>query len=291
MLLFPKNSIILNKPAFMNKRWLFLFLLLLGLQINEANSVYAQKNEYQLLKFFPVQKGKFINTDDLGNVYIGTTQGNLIKLNNEGDSVSSFNKVSYGQLKNVDASNPLKILLFYEQYGKIIILDKMMSIKAELDLRRMGYSNVTAAGISADGNIWIYNETDAELIKVNEQQQVILKSNDLRQETLTVPQPSILLEKEGLVYLCDENQGIYILNRQGRFIQLLPFEQVENIQIIDRQMVLFLNKKFVLYNQKTFKEQEIPLPSVESSIIDVRIERGRLFVLTDKALDIFYTLN
>lgn len=275
----------------MNKKWLFLFMFLLGLQFNEATAGYAQKNEYQLLKSFPLQNGKFINTDDLGNVYVGTSQGNLIKLNSEGDSISSFNKVSYGQLKSVDATNPLKILLFYEQYGKIIILDKMMSVKAELDLRRMGYSNVTAAGLSTDGNIWIYNETDAQLIKVNEQQQVILKSNDLRQETLTVPQPSILLEKEGLVYLCDENQGIYVLNRQGRFIQLLPFEQVDNIQIIEQQMILFSNKKFVLYNQKTFKEKEVPLPSVESSIKDVRIERGRLFVLTDRGLDIFYTLN
>src|SRR5690606_14647956 len=119
---------------------------------------------------------------------------------------------------------------------------------------------VRATGISTDGNIWIYNESNAKLLKINEQLQKISESNDLRQETKTVPQIQSLLEEDGVVYLCDTVNGLYTFNRFSAFLNIIPFKGILKIQVIDDQVVFLKNKHLFVYNKQTFLEREIELP-------------------------------
>src|SRR5690606_24463621 len=149
---------------------------------------------------------------------------------------------------------------------------------------------VTAAASSADGNIWIYSASEARLIKINDLQQIVSKSNDLRQETQTVPKITSIIEKDALVYLCDITIGIYILDSYGRFLNILPFTGVKHIQIFDDQILYLKDQSLHIYNKRNFKESKMDLPETEN-LLDARIERGYLYLLFPNRLDIFYTTN
>lgn len=264
----------------------FTFLLpLICLTLN----LQAQ-TKLKLAKSIPIDKAQLFTTDQFGNAFIVNGQNNLIRYAVNGDSLRGVSTISNGDIQWIDATNPLRILLFYPQYSTISILDKMLSVKSEIALKKLSLFQVTAAATSADGNIWVYNEGDAKLIKINDLQQVVSQSNDLRQETQTVPQISSIVEDEAIVYLCDSTNGIYTFDNYGRFLNILPFLGVKRIQIIDDQ-ILFLKENYIhIYNKRSFKESKMELPNIEN-LLDARLERNYLFMLYQNRLDIFYTDN
>lgn len=262
-----------------------LFLLLLNFF---ACSFLQAQTDYHFKNSIPFEAAQFLSSDEFGNAYIVTGDQTLWKYQPDKDSTLSFNRISFGELKSLDASNPLRLLLFYQKFSKIVVLDNMLSPKREIELKKMNLWNVAAMGHSADGNIWVYDESEAKLFKINDLQQKVIQSNDLRQESNTVPSPQSLVEKEGIVYLCDSLNGIYTFDRQGRFLNLLPLRGIQKLQVIDDQIIFFKEGQLFVYQKKTFQLNRIQLPEV-SDVLDVRVERERLFLLFSDRLDIFYT--
>src|SRR5882757_5489675 len=83
--------------------------------------------------------------DNLGNIYVLSKDNRLKKLSPQGDSLAVFNDVRrYGQIASVDATNPLKILVFYREFTTIIELDRFLNIVNIIDLRKLNILQVKA---------------------------------------------------------------------------------------------------------------------------------------------------
>ncbi|MFM2362064.1 MAG: hypothetical protein RLZZ316_966, partial [Bacteroidota bacterium] len=88
-------------------------------------------------------------TDNLGNIYLLSTNNQLKKLNPNGDSVAVFNDVRrFGKLYQIDASNPLKLLLYYKDFSTVVALDRFLNIRNTIDLRRLKLYQVKTIGQS-----------------------------------------------------------------------------------------------------------------------------------------------
>src|SRR5690242_21647545 len=73
-------------------------------------------------------KGDIVSftVDNLDNIYILNSRNQVKKLNANGDSVAVYNDVKkYGNASLVDASNPLKVLMYYKDFGTIVALDRL----------------------------------------------------------------------------------------------------------------------------------------------------------------------
>jgi hypothetical protein len=81
---------------------------------------------------FPLEKkyeGGIVDftVDNLGNIYLLYKTDQLKKIGPAGDSIAMFNAVrKYGQLYSMDVTNPLKILLYYKDFGTVVALDRFM---------------------------------------------------------------------------------------------------------------------------------------------------------------------
>ena len=107
--------------------------------------------------------------DNLGNVYVLTPAGLLIKLNNKGDSLNVFNDVRrYGTVYAIDVTNPMKVLLYYKDFSTVVMLDRYLSRINMIDLRKSGIFQAKAMGLSYDNNVWIFDEQSAKLKKIDE---------------------------------------------------------------------------------------------------------------------------
>ena len=119
--------------------------------------------------------------DNLDNVYVLTSTDQLKKYNANGDSVAVFNNVKkFGKVSTVDVSNPLKVLLYYKDFSTIVVLDRLLTVRNTIDLRQQNIYQVNAIGQSYDNNIWLYDEQNSKLKKIDESGKVLLETPDFQ---------------------------------------------------------------------------------------------------------------
>src|SRR5690606_41726711 len=95
------------------------------------------------------------------NCHIMVEDNSLEKYNEHGDSTTHYRSIQHGPIASITARNPLKILLFYPDFSKLIILDRMLSVKTEIDLRRSGMMRARAYALSQSVQI---GELDEQLM-------------------------------------------------------------------------------------------------------------------------------
>lgn len=263
----------------MNRLYPILLLLLCCLAAGKAPA-------QELIRSIPAGKARLISTDELGNVYLVRSDNGLVRYSPEGDSTGNFRSIQNGELQWIDATNPLRVLLYYPAFSKVVLLDRMLSVKNELDLRKLNIFNAPAVGMSADGRIWVYDYVNARLKKIDDQLNVTNTSNDMRQESQTVPDPTCLLERDTRVYLCDSTQGVYTFDRFASYGNTLELKGIAQVQAFGTQLVYREGHTLKAYDLKTLSLREVALPATDD-LLQARIERDRLYLLFTDRLDIY----
>ena len=119
--------------------------------------------------------------DNLDNIYLITTGNQLKKININGDSNGVFNEVrKYGTLFSIDASNPLKIVLNYKDFSTIAELDRLLNVLNIIDLRKQGIFNVNTIAASYDNNMWLFDEGESKLKKIDDNGNELSETVDFR---------------------------------------------------------------------------------------------------------------
>src|SRR6185312_13644967 len=131
--------------------------------------------------------------------YVLSKDSRLKKINDAGDSLAVFNDVRrYGMISYMDVTNPLKILLYFQEYGTIVMLDRFLNNINSIDLRKFNLFQVKSIGLAYDNNVWIYDELEGKLKKIADDGSLISETTDIRQMTDSVPDPDRLTDQGGL---------------------------------------------------------------------------------------------
>src|SRR5690606_29913896 len=190
----------------------------------------------------------------------------------------------------VDASNPLRILLYYPAFSKLVFLAQTLNLKNELDLPRQNTFNAAAAAASADGFLWIFDPFRVTLKKLDGQLSLIVESNEIRQETGTVPNPSFLTERNQKVFLCDSTQGIFTFDRYGNYLNRLSITGVNYLQVFGNQLVYRIADTLFSYDFQKVLTHSIPIPQIGTPVIQAAINRNILYVLYSNRM-VYYLLQ
>ena len=260
----------------------FFFFILLLLSVFPALS----QDTLTTLKAIPMN-ARLMTVDELGNVYVVKQDNMLVRYSENGDSSGFYRSVQNGDIGSIDATNPLRIVVYYPAYSKVVLLDRMLALKNELDLRKLNIFTTPAVASSADGNLWIYDQFNARLKKINEQLVEVGQSNDLRQEIRSVPSPSFMVERSWKVFLCDTMKGIYTFDRYGNYINTLSIFGVKNLQVFGAQLIYRHEDSLYSWNLEKVTSNVMLLPGVKENIIHAAIVRSRLYVLYKDALIIY----
>src|SRR5215471_5359097 len=104
-------------------------------------SIHSNAQEDSVFLFKRSLQGSFTDftVDNLGNVYMINQNGQLKKTGPAGDSLAIYNDIThYGKISYVDVTNPLKVLLYYQDFGTVVILDRFLNKVSDIDLRKQG---------------------------------------------------------------------------------------------------------------------------------------------------------
>ena len=263
--------VMFEAPMNNGRRIIWTLLLLFAGVAHAADSL-------QVIRSIPVA-ARLLSMDELGNVYIVRNDNTLIRYSNTGDSTGFYRSVLNGDIGAVDATNPLRILLYYPAYSKVVLLDRMLSEKSQTDLRRRQLLSVPAVATASDGRVWAYDPFNARLLKLDEEGETVRASNDLRQQTGFVPRPVFMLERDRRVYVCDTLKGILIFDQFANYINLLPLPGVSNLQAFDQQLIYRQGSELHSFDMRLSTDKTMKLPDRQQTILHAVIGTGTLAVL------------
>lgn len=228
-----------------------------------------------------------ITTDELGNIYAIHTDNTLARYNDHSDSTGFYRSALNGNLGFVDATNPLRLVLYYPAFNKVQILDRQLALRSEVDLRTLRILTPTAVATASDGNIWVYDPFNAKLLKLDETGAQVSEGLDLRQQLSFTPKASFLLERDRRIFLCDTAHGVLVFDQFATYITTLPFKGIGTFQAFAGQLVFAKGDTLHSYNMESFDEKLLPLPNKEDGIVDVSLHQRMLAVLYLKQLKLF----
>ena len=270
------RELLLKKIYKLRVRWLMVVScsMVFAASVNAQDTTFIPQPEKAIFGIFSQ-----VYIDNLFNYYLVNDKGDgFVKLNADGDSIGAYNEVRrYGNISFIDVSNPLKVLIYYKDFNMVLALDRLLNTTASFDLRKSDILQSSAVALSYDNNIWVYDIRDARLKKIDESGKVIFESADFKTLFADVPQPSKIIDNDGMLYLYDKKFGLIILDYYGALKTTYSFKDYEDVFVYN-QTFFGRNEKALFISQLNgVKQNELQLPITD--ITRMYIRQPYLFLL------------
>lgn len=255
-----------------------------------CTSVITKAQDDSLFRFlkeieYPISS---FTVDNLGELYIINTDNQLKKYDEKGDSIGVFNQVTkYGKLSYVEAQNPWKAILFYKSYSTIVLLDKYLNMLSSINLRQQNIFQVNALTTAYDNNIWLFDEQDNKLKKIDDGGNTLFESVDFRLLFDPAPSPHKIIDSDGFLYLYDPEKGLYIFDYYGSFKSKLPFLHWTDIAVFDKQIYGFDKENLYRYNPPFPDAKKYILPAEMQGNNAIKISNHKIYILKNQQLKIY----
>lgn len=240
--------------------------------------------QYPLLIEIPV-KADYFTSDNLGNTYV-INEHEIFKYLPNGKLFNRFSNIQLGNITSVDASNPLKLLLFYRDFSKIQFLDNQLAeSRGVISLQNLGLEQSTLACTSFDNGFWVYDQINFSLIRFNQAFNKVQEAKYINQNIGYEPQPTFMLEAGDWLYLNNPATGLLVFDIFGTYFKTIPLRGLSRFQVIGENLIYFKDKKLFTFSLKTLQENQIPLPDEEIKML--RVEKEKLIMLTSDKIKVY----
>ncbi|MBL7909783.1 MAG: hypothetical protein JNJ41_01855 [Bacteroidia bacterium] len=199
-------------------------------------------------------KVDYFATDNLGNVY-AVKDYELIKYLLSGKLFARYSNLKLGNITTVDATNPLKLLLYYRDFQQIIFLDNQLTTNSEpISLETLGYEQTDLVCASANNSFWIYNKQNNELVRFNEASKKITATGNLKQVLQADLKPNFMIEHNGFLFLNSPETGIFVFDIFGTFNKIISLKNLKRFDVNDEIIYFQKDSTFCSYNYRLFEE-------------------------------------
>lgn len=251
--------------------------LLLFLLIILAYSAIGQDYRFKSIKAIK-EKVRWMEVDKMQQLYLIKDDHTLEKYTPDGQLLFQFNENALGEISCIDISNPFRILVFYQDYGMVIFLDRTLSEINRHDLSELEISQVQAIATASDNNIWLFDNDSYTLKKISNQNEVLLESADLNLLLSEDLIPERMMEFDTRVYLNAPETGILVFDVFGNYIKTIDIRHLDYFQMYEGQVFYVRDKSFITYHLLSFQTKEIKLPVIEDKLVQVCIGQERLYL-------------
>jgi hypothetical protein len=226
--------------------------------------------------------------DNLDNVYILNSRNQLKKLDANGDSVAAFNDIrKFGKATLVDVSNPLKVLLYYRDFTTIVVLDRFLNVRNTIDLRKQNIFQAKAIGQSYDNKIWVYDELENKLKKLDEDGKLMQETPDFRLLLGQSVSPVRIFDENKYVYLYDTAKGAYVFDYYGALKNNILIQHWQNFKVAGRYIFGSKGDTLYRYEISTFRYDDWKLPAQLSQSTSFNFTSTRLYALKNNTIEIY----
>lgn len=230
------------------------------------------------------EPARFLTADPLGQVYVVTPENELLQYNAQGALAYWYQNFRHGELAWVDAGNPLNILLFYPEFGQIVVLDRTLSEIAQLNLPEIGLWDVRAVGRSGDNQIWLYDPVQTLVRKISLDGEFLAEGQPLSLLLPSPPSPLWVTEQKQEVYMYDPEAGVLVFDPFGQYLKTIPAGDMQDLHVWNGEWTFWRNGDLFLFQPLSLQTYHIELPEPASAGI---FQAGRLVLQTEKGFSVY----
>lgn len=198
--------------------------------------------------------------DRLGNVYYIDTKNTLNKYEPKINRITKYADLKNGKITSIDVSNPLRIVVFYEDQASVKFLDINLTEINSFQIRNNyveGWISLVAS--SNNNGLWMYDNINRKLLKLGEQLNTQFSTGDLYLILSKKIIPNAIVEFSDELFLCDTTNGIFVFDLFGGYKKSIPytaenFERIVSQNIVHKNTAILLNKSELFYFQKTDRQ-------------------------------------
>lgn len=226
--------------------------------------------------------------DNFDNIYLLNSSDQIKKINENGDSVAVFNNVRrYGKVAQIDVSNPLRVLLYYKDFSTVVVLDRLLSIRTTIDFRKQDIFQVQAVCLSYDNQIWLYDEFEHKLKKIDENGKLLFATSDFRQLFGDAFSFTSISDQDGFLYLYDRNKGVYVFDYYGALKNIFSLTGYDNFKAVGKFITGTRNDSLMRYYPANLLLQEVRLPEAFRKAQSILFTATKAYALKKDELDIY----
>jgi hypothetical protein len=221
----------------------------------------------------------YIGFDGLGNNYY--IKDNVFTKQNE-SQIWEYKNVALGRITSVDYINPLKIVVFYEDFNTIISLDNQLNEIQKLNLFDIDNTIFASKiGMASQDQFWIYNSLTQQIMLFDYLKNTSKTIGNPIQEAIKYTQSDF-----NNFYWIDEINNWYSIDIFGKVTLLANIPPFEKIQIIDAEKLLF-SRENILYCLNNVTKVIYEIEIVEKSFQNYYYKDQILAIFTNQQIKNF----
>ncbi len=259
------------------------FIIVLFLSIPPALG-----QELQLLKSFDIgYSPSMASIDRQGYLYFSSQTGGIDKYNQDGELIYHFSPQKQGSPTVIDAWQSLKTFVYYRDFQEYLFLDRFLNSSERYPINLKEFNNFSGlATIAGDNNLWLINDQEQSLIKVDINNGEIILENRLNLlldiEDLEV---AFIRSYQNHLFISDLKNGIFIFDNLGNLLDKLVAENINFFSFIKNDLLFVKDNKLTFLNFYTQTKKEVSLPDLSYQY--VFMENNKILVVRDSTIDIF----
>jgi len=218
-----------------------------------------------------IEADDFVGYDGFGNCFY--IKNNVLFKKTE-KQLLNYQNLALGKIKKVDILNPLKVVIFYEEFNSVVLLDKQMNEIQKIDFSKNETPIIASAiGMSGQNQLWLYNSLDQQIGLYD------IATNLYK--NLGVP------IKENLLFYQTDFNNFNWIDKQNNWFTCSIFGRVINngilegqhqMQLIDKDKIVFSKENALFLIDRTSTTE------YKFEIVEKSFEK---FYCTDQILSIF----
>jgi hypothetical protein len=215
----------------------------------------------------------FFGRDSYGAIYSGKNQTFTKELDKQ---IWEYKNPALGAISHVIMTNPLKIVLFYEQFNTVVLLDNQLN-----ELEKISFSdlntpiNASAIGLAEGNRLWIYNSLTNQLGLLN------IKNKEYKVVSTPFTESMAYCQSDFNAFQwIDQAHNWYSCSIYGKITLLGSAPDFDRIQIDRTQGLLYcVNQELFYYSR--LDESKTPLAVDKKSCSNFRFKDQILSIFTN----------
>ena len=235
---------------------------------------------------FKLDADTFIGNDEFNNLYY--IKNNTFYKKNDKE-ILSYKNVQLGDVTSVDIKNPLKIILFYQNFNKVVLLDSNLNaLSNEIDFSFTTFSkNITLVTGASTNNLWLYSFDDNTLQRYNYQTDKIQSTSQSLSFNQADFKAKALVSSYKECWLLGEN-SVLKFNEYGTFLEQIEISKIDKITAVHSGFVFLQDQ--VLYRYKKEVVERIHLKK-EISIKSFYVNKNEIHIFDGTTISVFSFTN
>lgn len=238
--------------------------------------------QHKIIRSLDVKNALRITTDRAGDIYVVTKEG-IRKYNKDGRTLNSFSSSQPPTL--FDPGNGVRMLTWFRDKRQYSIVTPTLN---ETESNKIDPSYAIDPWLictSGDYNILILDAEDWSIKTVDVRQANVLTEYTLDSTLLPNANFVFLREYQNFTFLLDQNTGIHIFNRLGKYLKSIPVTNLSHFNFLGEELYYLKGQTIHFVNLFTAETREEAI-TMDCEMIVITDER--LAAVKDGKVVLYY---